>query len=319
MSAMEVTQSSPGANGELSRPGISPEFLRRHDIRRIQEYEAESLFGYRAAGIWIPYCGANSAQLVLNGRPFGRLRLDHPTNSGAKYLSPRDSGAQLYLPQVRLNAESLVIVEGEFKALALAESGNPAAGIGGISSAFRNGKLIPALSRILEKCRPKRVYFLGDNDTALNFEFSREAIKLAKALPEECELFLPRIPLSMPKGIDDCREQLGQSFPAFWNDITAAAIITKKSRPPWRSNSSPGSLAGLGALDKNAYRDKLVELASHMGALDAESLAKIVKEIFGHSITTFRKAAEAAAAERKERYQTEADAKQKTRHNPPAQ
>ena len=64
------------------------------------------------------------------------------------------------------------------------------------------------------------------------FEFSREAIKLAKALPPSCILKLARIPLSLGcNGIDDIRERLGKEFPAFWEKIKSEAIEVDRRLP----------------------------------------------------------------------------------------
>ena len=84
---------------EIRRPGISPEFLRAQKIRHVDVEEAESLLGFRpsSGGIWIPYPGLNSTEMVVNGRKFGRLRLDKPSGS-TKYLSPKNSGAHVYVP-----------------------------------------------------------------------------------------------------------------------------------------------------------------------------------------------------------------------------
>ena len=190
---MSHQRSYDTVNGEVSRPGVSAEFLRRHNIRRVDEFEAEALIGYTASGIIIPYAGHASLKLMVNGRQFCRLRLDRPT-AKAKYLSPRGSAAQTYVPQGPPFGKELVICEGEFKALALCEADVRAVAIGGIASAMTKGKLIPGLASVFSRCKPKIVYFLGDSDTALLFEFSREALKLAKAMPGGCELRLPRIP-----------------------------------------------------------------------------------------------------------------------------
>ena len=86
--------------------------------------------------------------------------------------------------------------------------------IGGISCAMPGRRLMPDLRKLFSKFPAiERVYFLGDADTALNFEFSREAVKLARALPDGVELRLPRIPFGGPNGIDDCREEFGGEFP----------------------------------------------------------------------------------------------------------
>ena len=52
--------------------------------------------------------------------------------------------------------------------------------VGGISSTVPGGELLPDLRKTLSNWQAiKTVYFLGDADTALNPEFSREAVKLA--------------------------------------------------------------------------------------------------------------------------------------------
>ena len=222
-------------DAEISRPGVSQEFLHAQGVRRVDAAEAEVLLGFKPScgGIWIPYHSPfNNSPVIVQGRAFGRLRLDNPAK-GAKYLSPKNSGAQLYVP---LNGgpfgSELVICEGEFKAAALCEAGIRAVGIGGISSAIPDHKLIPDLNKLLSKWTPDVLYFLGDADTALNFVFSYEAAKLRKALSETSRLALPRIPLAMPNGVDDCREQEGGGFMDFWGKIVAAAIEVEPKPDP---------------------------------------------------------------------------------------
>ena len=71
----------------------------------------------------------------------------------------------------------------------------PAVGLGGFSSGLPGGKMLPALEELLHLHKFETVHFLGDNDTYSNFEFSREAVKLANALTKDCVLKLPRIPV----------------------------------------------------------------------------------------------------------------------------
>jgi hypothetical protein len=289
----DLCEASPSLlNGGLSRPGISSEFLRRHNIGHVQDWQTEELLGFKASsGIWISYPGLHSREMVVNGRPFGRLRLDHPRN-GAKYLSPRESGAQLYIPEGAPFGRELVIVEGEFKALALCEAGIRAVGIGGIQSAMSDGKLIPDLGRVLSKYHPRIVYFLGDNDTCFIFDFAREAVKLAKALPEGSELRLPRISLSIPKGIDDCRQKLGGGFLAFWQDITAKAVVVPRKDDPsalavrllateWDTISK----------DKDEYFPKLLKLGRDLSPTALDELARKVKGCWRTSLGAFKQEA----------------------------
>jgi putative DNA primase/helicase len=288
-------------DGEISRPGISTEFLRRHSIRHIDEFEAEALIGFKASGIIIPYPGLASLKLMVNGREFGRLRLDHPT-SAAKYFSPRGCGAQLYVPQGPPFGKELVVCEGEFKAMALCESGIRAVALGGISSAMPGGTLLPDLAKILRKYEPLTVYFLGDADTCLIFDFSYEAIKLANALPQGCTPKLPRIPVSMPKGIDDCCEALGAGFLDFWRDITENAITVS-------SKMSPDALAvqiatrELPAINSHADRaamiPMLMELGSHLDPLHLGILAKAASESLDLPVVSFRESAKQVASQRR--------------------
>ena len=134
------------------RPGISNEFLARHNIRHVGKEESSRLIGYPAPGIAIPYTTSEGAPLIVNTRPFHRIRLDNPTS--AKYLSPKGSGAQLFIPQDQIFGPELVIAESEFKAAALAEAGIPTVGIGGICSAMTEGRLIPELKTLITKYPP---------------------------------------------------------------------------------------------------------------------------------------------------------------------
>ena len=88
-------------DSDIVRPGISVDYLKAQDIRHTDRDEASELLGFSVScgGLWIPYDDPRKAgPLIVGGRCFGRLRLDNPT-PGAKYLSPRDSGAQLYVPR----------------------------------------------------------------------------------------------------------------------------------------------------------------------------------------------------------------------------
>ena len=265
--------------------------------------EAEGLLGFKAgSGAWIPYPGSNSRGMLVNDRPYGRLRLDHPRGH-VKYLSPRDSGAQLFMPQGPPFGKVLIIVEGEYKAMSLCEAGFRAVGIGGITSAMTGGKLIPDLAKIICRYHPDTILFLGDSDTCFLFDFSREAAKLARLLPDGCSLKLPRITLSMPKGIDDVREALADGFPEFWETVKIGAI-------PVSSGGSASALAveivrrELPAIechvDKAAKISMLMELASYLDPLHLDILAKEPRESLDLPVASFKKTARQIASKRKE-------------------
>jgi hypothetical protein len=81
--------------GGVTRPGISSEFLGRQGIRHVDEHEVEGQLGFKAGtGIWIPYPGLNSCVMLVNERPYGRLRLDRlPT---AQNISRRGAVVRSY-------------------------------------------------------------------------------------------------------------------------------------------------------------------------------------------------------------------------------
>ena len=108
-------------DGRPRRPGVTTEFLERNGICRVSADVAYQRVGYKTAGTLIPYRHffANSP-VVVNGKEFCRLRLDHASSNGTKYLAPKDGDSQLYIPSSPpFSTPELVICEGEFKALAL--------------------------------------------------------------------------------------------------------------------------------------------------------------------------------------------------------
>jgi P4 family phage/plasmid primase-like protien len=202
----------------VTRPGIGVSTLAALGIRHVGEAEAFELIGQRYAGLFIPY------GIHVDGTPFGRLRLDVP-EADRKYTQRSGSGVHPYFPALPgLEAQpDLVLVEGEFKSIALCEAGVRAIGISGFYGFQQEGELCPRLVRHLADHPAQRILFLGDNDTALNFQFADAAVKLAGLV--NLPVALPRIPLSMPKGVDDCREQLGtEAFTEWWQSLVAAAV-----------------------------------------------------------------------------------------------
>jgi hypothetical protein len=278
-------------NDEITRPGISSGFLRRNQIRRVDEIEAEALLGYKQPGILIPYPDLHGPKLMVNGRQFCRLRLDRPTSS-VKYLSPKDGGAQLYVPAGPPFGKILTIAEGEFKTLSLNEADIRTVGIGGISSALPGGELLPALDKLLKKYNPHTLLFLGDADTALIFDFSLEAVKLAKVLPQ-CALELPRIPLGLlANGIDDVRESLGDAFPAFWEKIIGGAIkISPKTDPSILAAKL--LIAELPAIKEFSdwqehYLPRIIALGERLQPVALDELAQAVKKYLGINAGPFK-------------------------------
>lgn len=210
----------------FNRPGVSDATLIANGICHV------------ASGIEIPYRTISDKPVLREcdgGRPYCRTRLRTPRADGQKYAQPAGSKPYGYNPDGlhALHPENgLVVVEGEFKALSLAEAGIAAVGIGGITCGFQDGQLVPGLREVVANCGPAKVWFLGDADTSLIYAFSVEAVKFAKALAPT-PVFLPRIGLDGPgKGIDDCREALGEEFPAYWAKLVESAEpVDPKDRP----------------------------------------------------------------------------------------
>ena len=287
------------------RPGISPEFLRRQGVVHVGKEHASELLGFpvHSGGLWIPYPGLNSTEMVVNGRKFGRLRLDQQTDS-TRYLSARESGAHVYIPQGPPFGPTLVLAEGEFKAISLCEAGVRAIGIGGISSAMSQGTLISDLQKVLTRWPTTLIFFLGDTDTVFNFEFSREAVKLAKALPSDCALKLPRVPITRPKGIDDLREEelVKGDFLGFWKEITESAIHVDRrlTADTLAVKLIVAELPAIAASEnKEALIQGLVEVSSFLDPLHLSLIAKAVGKALGLPAVDFRKTAQQKAATRK--------------------
>ena len=80
------------------------------------------------------------------------------------------------------------VIEGEFKALALADAGFAAVGLAGFYCHARpHGaendiapELLPGLQTLLGELKPRRLLLTGDNDTAVNWLFADAAAKLAR-------------------------------------------------------------------------------------------------------------------------------------------
>jgi hypothetical protein len=215
----------------VNRPGITAATLKANGIEYLDSIADLMEYGFKDPGIIIPYRKFPGGEAIIDGEyPYARLRLATPQGK-KKYHQNFGTTVHLYIPVglPQREVEQLAIVEGEFKADALVEAGIPAVGMSGFYG-YRYGKkhpqagqMVPELVAVLAVLKPKTILFLGDNDTALNFQFVDAAISFAKLVPK-CNVRLPRIPLNMPKGIDDVRESLGGKFDAFWKSIVADAV-----------------------------------------------------------------------------------------------
>jgi|GEM_PF-559488 len=274
------------------RPGISAATLEAAGIRFGDHPEPGS--------IEIPYHDTQ-------GRPtkFCRYRLPKERAGGQKYHQAPGSGTRAYIPP-KLGAMAtggdLVVVEGEFKALSLIDHGIKAIGLPSFGTYVTGHeckqRLLDGIAEAIAAAKPDRILFLGDSDTATNYEFSRNAMFLANAVAP-IPVVLPRIPVNGPgKGIDDCRGKLGDQFSAFWDELveTAEAIDLK---------AGPGSLAlrllqresaaikGLAGIECDKVKRRVVAMAlackkdpiSYGGIKSfAEKVLKISRSDFGQAV-----------------------------------
>ncbi len=230
------------------RPGVSSAMLARAGVRRVTADEARELCGLAEPGLWIPFHTPTGEPIMDTGdqfpepRPYGRLRLD-VARTGQKYHSWKESHPHVYIPPgqtaaLAANGGDLHIIEGEFKALALAETGFAAVGLAGFNCHARQHgagsdtapELLPGLQTILAELKPRRLLFTGDSDTCINWLFADAAAKLAR--DAGVPVMMPRIPWDGPgKGADDCRAALGDAFPDWWRKRIAAAIPVVTGRP----------------------------------------------------------------------------------------
>ena len=224
---------------EIKRPGISKGFLKAAGIKQVDSAEALSQAGIREAGILIPYKTHQGRDAVDAGEPFSVLRLN-AEKGDKKYSQRKGTTTHIYIPpdlDVK-NADSLVIVEGEFKALSLWEQGIPAVGIKGFYGALapkNTNKLHPELIGVLKNAEKlKIIEFLGDTDTAINMGFAHAAVLLAKAMVKtefsSLELTLPRLPYDGEKGVDDCFEVWGAEGNEKWNALERIPLDPEESK-----------------------------------------------------------------------------------------
>jgi Domain of unknown function (DUF3854) len=255
---------------------------------------------------------------------FRRWRLPTVRANGQKYHQEPGTNVYAYYPpgffqhsrngKYGLGPHTVVLVEGEFKTLSLLELGVYAIGLPSfvVYSKDEDGhrRLIRDLQVTLSKEKIQTIYFLGDADTASNFEFSRQAAFLASAAAP-AQVWLPRIPYDTPKGIDDCKDALGPDFDAFFTEIIKAAIqLPKKIDPPSVAllllEREANRIKALSGVDRERAFDRIERMCVAARRLTGKQatgrLCALAREIFGMNIKDFEAALKARAKEeRKER------------------
>ena len=282
------------------RPGISETTLASAEVKYSDFPEAGS--------IEIPYW-TQEGELSA----FSRWRLPNVRANGQKYHQPEGSKVYAYFPPgffhrngsenpFGLVPNSVVLVEGEFRALALLELGIYAIGLPSFIVYYNDEnehrRLIRDLQVTLSKEKVGTIYFLGDSDTATNFEFARQAVFLSSAaFPSQ--VILPRIPFNCPKGIDDCKEAMGTEFDVFFTRLIKTAITL-----PRKANEAEVALLlfereldaikKLAGMERERQFSRIVQLcvsSSRFAKSHATSrLCELAREVLGLSKTDFKNA-----------------------------
>ncbi len=190
---------------DLRKSGLTDETITIQKIRTIPPHMIDQLLGFEAPKV-------RHAYLIPFAHPPGGW-MDHvrmkvfpaitTENGTTKYLQPRRSGARLFFPLATLERvltghEPLWVIEGEKKALAVAQLGFPAVGFEGIEGWHAAGarELLPDFAFIPLKDRV--VELVPDGDVATNPHVERGAARLARALEHvEARVRLVRLPAEL--------------------------------------------------------------------------------------------------------------------------
>jgi hypothetical protein len=219
--------------------GITPAINRvmvEHDCFDSPAAMAEQLFREDArGGIEILYVGLYGLKTYLkNGKkelPYRRTRIhpDYCRQGVPKYLTPKGAGIELFIPPLVLDAyasgkplTTLLVTEGEFKAMKATLHGLPCVGAQGIHNlgekdAQGNRILNTELEALLRTCQVKNVVLLLDND-CLTVEYDPDkdlhkrpasfyaAVRNFRELTKHlsCDVYFQHLNTDQPhKGIDD--------------------------------------------------------------------------------------------------------------------
>jgi len=175
---------------DLRRSGLIDETIRLHRIQSVPKPLVRRLLGWLPQGLestlLIPYPDpAGGFMLQIRVKVFPALK--GPDGHTIKYLQPKGSGARLFFPlmtlqEARQSDRPLFLVEGEKKALAVAQLGLPAVGFCGIEGWHVAGSrdLLPDFDWI--RLRGRFVELLPDGDWQTNPNVERGAFGLAEAL-----------------------------------------------------------------------------------------------------------------------------------------
>jgi len=193
---------APAHRADLEKSGLTSATIAAQGIRSVPPALFTPLLGFDPSGI-------QSALLFPYPDPAGgwfdhvRVKVFPPleTRRGTiKYLQPRRSGVRIFFPvgsKAALRAAgTLLIVEGEKKALACVQLGLLAVGIAGIEGWHRAGStsLLPDFAVVT--LRGRVIELVPDGDVETNPNVARGAGRLAEALEASgARVRLVRLPM----------------------------------------------------------------------------------------------------------------------------
>jgi putative DNA primase/helicase len=294
----------------FGRPGVSDETLASAGVHHVSEPECQQRYGFRAAGIAIPFFALNGEPVRVGEHQFVRVRL-YEARIDQKYAQAKDSGVHLYIPPA-LKAlpagGTLILTEGEFKALALVEAGFNAVGLCGLCGACQSVEdndtkrhvLLPELRAFLQERSYARLVFLGDADVVLNHHFAKEAAKLAKALADfKLEVRVAKTAFGGPKGVDDFRQEHKAEFTEKFEQVLAESLAVNNKEAPQifasllRREEEPLKECFKAKAPEDTYdqRRKLLQSAAAFAAepILGQAIKEMVAAVFGQSVREVNK------------------------------
>jgi DNA polymerase-1 len=182
----------------LEKRAVPEQFAIAAGLKSVDIKAAAKFLGFEpsAGGIQIPYTESDPT--------YSRLRCD--ATEGARFLAPKGREVPVHIacPAAREPSTPLYVVEGPVKALALANAGFPAVGLGGVSTTLENDhttkKLNSSWSVVPLKGRKVVVVFDAGRNT--NAAVARAEARLALALERAgAKVFVAELPPD-PEGED---------------------------------------------------------------------------------------------------------------------
>lgn len=180
---------APEHRADLRKSGLTDETIRLQKIRSVPAHMIDRLLRFDPRGVvsacLIPFPDPHGGWLDhVRLKVFPTLTTERGT---VKYLQPRGSGVRLFFPLATLDAvltsdAPLWFVEGEKKALAVAQLGLPAVGFCGIEAWHRTGtrELLSDFDAI--PLRWRVVELMPDGDMQSNPNVARGARRFADGL-----------------------------------------------------------------------------------------------------------------------------------------